>query len=129
MAGIPVLLLVGNHDISPASGRAHTLQEFNTLQVPKVRVLDKPELLKPADLWNLPLQVLSLPWVFRSTIMAALQLSADENDTVNEEIEKRITMLLENRMQELDPQLPTIFHRPRFGAGCCLRQRTHRDAG
>ncbi len=109
MAGIPVLLLVGNHDISPASGRAHTLQEFDTLQVPKVRVLHKPELLKPADLWDLPLQVLSLPWVFRSTIMAALQLSVDENDTVNEEIEKRISMLLENRLQELDPQLPTIF--------------------
>ena len=27
-AGIPTLLLIGNHDISPASGRAHTLQEF-----------------------------------------------------------------------------------------------------
>jgi exonuclease SbcD len=109
MAGIPVLLLVGNHDISPASGRAHTLQEFDTLQVPNVRVLHKPELLKPVDLWGLPLQVLSLPWVFRSTLMATLQLSVDENDTVNEEIEKRVTLLLENRMQELDPQLPTIF--------------------
>jgi len=85
MAGIPVLLLVGNHDISPS------------------------ELLKPADLWGLPLQVLSLPWVFRSTLMAALQLSVEDNDSVNEEIEKRITVLLENRMQELDPQLPTIF--------------------
>ena len=42
-AGIPTLLLVGNHDISPASGRAHTLQEFDTLQVPKVRVLFKRE--------------------------------------------------------------------------------------
>ncbi|MEL7590624.1 MAG: exonuclease SbcCD subunit D [Anaerolineaceae bacterium] len=109
MAGIPVLLLVGNHDISPASGRAHTLQEYDTLKVPKVRVLHKPELLKPADLWGLPLQVLSLPWVFRSTLMAALQLSVEDNDSVNEEIEKRITVLLENRMQELDPQLPTIF--------------------
>ena len=109
MAGIPVLLLVGNHDISPSSGRAHTLQEYDTLKVPKVRVLDKPELLKPADLWGLPLQVLSLPWVFRSTLMAALQLSVEDNDSVNEEIEKRITVLLENRMQELDPQLPTIF--------------------
>ena len=109
MAGIPVLLLVGNHDISPAPGRAHTLQEYDTLKVPKVRVLHKPELLKPADLWGLPLQVLSLPWVFRSTLMAALQLSVEDNDSVNEEIEKRITVLLENRMQELDPQLPTIF--------------------
>jgi len=109
MAGIPLLLLVGNHDLSPASGRAHTLQEFDTLQVPKVRVIQKPELLKPADLWGLPLQVLALPWVFRSSLMATLQLSPGDGDAVNEELEKRIATILEARMQELDPALPTIL--------------------
>ncbi|HET8564359.1 MAG TPA: metallophosphoesterase [Candidatus Binatia bacterium] len=33
-AHIPTLLLVGNHDLSPALGRAHAIQEFDTLQVP-----------------------------------------------------------------------------------------------
>jgi len=108
-ADIPALLLVGNHDISPASGRAHTLQEFDTLQVPKVRVLYKPELLKPADLWGLQLQVLSLPWVFSSSLVAALGLSAVEEDTVHEEIEKRLTTILQARMDELDPALPTVL--------------------
>lgn len=108
-ADIPALLLVGNHDISPASGRAHTLQEFDTLQVPKVRVLYKPELLKPVDLWGLQLQVLSLPWVFRSSLVAALGLSAVEEDTVHEEIEKRLTTILQARMDELDPALPTVL--------------------
>jgi len=108
-ADIPALLLVGNHDISPASGRAHTLQEFDTLQVPKVRVLYKPELLKPVDLWGLQLQVLSLPWVFRSSLVAALGLSAVEEDTVYEEIEKRLTTILQARMEELDPALPTVL--------------------
>ncbi len=41
-AGIPTLLLVGNHDTSPALGRAHTLEPFNTLEVPNVLVLDHP---------------------------------------------------------------------------------------
>ena len=109
MAGIPTLLLVGNHDISPASGRAHTLQEFDTLQVPKVRVLYKPELLKPADLWGLPLQVLAVPWVFRSSLMAALELTAADGDTINEEIERRLTTILQARMEELDPALPTVM--------------------
>ena len=109
MAGIPVLLLVGNHDISPASGRAHTLQEFDTLQVPNVRVLYKPELLKPADLWGLPLQVIALPWVFRSSLMASLQLSPAEGDLVNEELEKRLTIILEEQLDALDPTLPAIL--------------------
>ena len=41
-AGIPTLLLVGNHDLSPALGRAHALAEFNTLEVPHLRVIDRP---------------------------------------------------------------------------------------
>jgi exonuclease SbcD len=108
-AKIPTLLLVGNHDLSPASGRAHTLQEFDTLEVPYVRVLGKPEFLKPADLWDLPLQVLALPWVFRSGLMASLGLEGDEAEKVNQELETRLTEILQNWMGELDPTLPTIL--------------------
>jgi exonuclease SbcD len=66
-ANIPTLLLVGNHDLSPALGRAHALESFDTLDVPNVRVLDKPQFLGPDDLWGLPLQVIALPWVTRSS--------------------------------------------------------------
>lgn len=108
-AKIPTLLLVGNHDLSPASGRAHTLQEFDTLEVPNVRVLGKPEFLKPVDLWGLPLQVLALPWVFRSGLMASLGLEGEEAEKVNQELETRLTEILQNWMNELDPKLPTIL--------------------
>ena len=62
-AGILTLLLTGNHDISPATGRAHAIQEFETLQVPNVLVLNKPQFLTPSDLNDLPVQVLALPWI------------------------------------------------------------------
>src|SRR4030066_1293096 len=38
-AGIPTLLLVGNHDLSPAMGRANAMEEYSTLEVPHVGVL------------------------------------------------------------------------------------------
>src|SRR5512136_421859 len=41
-ASIPTLLLVGNHDLSPAAGRAHALQEFETIPVPHMRVISRP---------------------------------------------------------------------------------------
>ena len=41
-AQIPTLLLVGNHDVSPAAGRAHAIHEFDTLQVPLVHVDFEP---------------------------------------------------------------------------------------
>jgi exonuclease SbcD len=108
-AGIPTLLLVGNHDLAPALGRAHALESFDTLDVPNVRVLDKPAFLKPDDLWGLPLQVLALPWVSRAGIMAALELSAADPNLVYEKIEERLTELIQGWMEEVDPSLPVVF--------------------
>ena len=52
-------------------GRAHAIHEFDTLQVPLVRVISAPCFLRPPDLWDLPLQVIAWPWVSRSGIMAS----------------------------------------------------------
>ncbi len=109
-AGVPVLMLVGNHDLSPAVGRAHALQEFDTLQVPNVRVVAKPSLLTPDELWGLPLQVLALPWVTRSAIMASLNLEAGDIEKVNTALEERLGELVHNWLETgLDPNLPAVL--------------------
>ncbi len=108
-AKIPTLLLVGNHDLSPAVGRAHAIQEFDTLQVPYVKVLSKPELLKPVDLWDLPLQVISMPWISRSGLMASMDMNTSETGEVFSNIEARISGLVEGWLNEADPNLPTVL--------------------
>src|SRR5512140_3543454 len=107
-AKIPTLLLVGNHDLSPAAGRANAIQEFSTLQVPFVRVLDRPEFLSPADLWGLPVQVLAMPWVSRSGFLAAIEMSAGDSSDVFSGIETRIRGLIEEWLEKADPAIPTI---------------------
>jgi exonuclease SbcD len=108
-ARIPTLLLVGNHDLSPALGRAHAIQEFDTLQVPFVRVLQKPEFLTPADLWDLPIQVIAMPWVARSGLMASIDASAVDVRELFARIEDRISGLVEEWIGEADPGLPLIL--------------------
>ena len=108
-AGIPTVLLVGNHDLSPAVGRAHALQEFETLQVPHVHVIGKPCLWGPADLEGLPLQLIGLPWVSRSGLMAALELSGAEPAQVFAEIESRLTELVQGFFERIDPTLPAVL--------------------
>ncbi len=108
-ARIPTLLLIGNHDLSPALGRAHALDPFNTLEVPYVRVIDQPVFLTPKDLNNLPLQVLALPWISRSGMMANLGMSAIDPANLFEELEKRIYSLIDNWLEQADPSLPTIL--------------------
>ena len=109
-AGIRTLLLVGNHDLSPAIGRAHALQEFDTLEVPHVIVLDRPRLLLPADLGGLPLQVLALPWLSRSRMQASLDATETRREKVYEKIEELLGELLKKWLEEdIDPQLPVIL--------------------
>ena len=108
-AGIPTLLLVGNHDTSPALGRAHTLDPFSTLEVPNVLVLDRPTFLRPVDLWGLPLQVIALPWIARSGLIASQEISTADPTTVNQALEERLTVIVQNMLEEADPALPVVL--------------------
>lgn len=108
-AGILTLLLTGNHDISPSTGRAHAIQEFETLEVQHVRVLDTPQFLGPSELEGLPVQVLALPWVSRSGLMASLELEGTDPSKVYEALEERLSELVETWLSEADATLPTIL--------------------
>lgn len=108
-ARIPTLLLVGNHDLSPAFGRAHAVQEFDTLQVPYVRVLAKPQFLSSADLWDLPLQVIALPWITRSNLVALYDLHGEALLEVKTKLEERIHDLVQDWLERADPTLPTVL--------------------
>ena len=108
-AHIPTLLLIGNHDLSPALGRAHAIQEFDTLQVPFVRVLPRPGFLRPMDLWDVPVQVIALPWVSRSGLMASMEASAADLKELFSSIESRISQLVEDWVAEADRSLPLIL--------------------
>ena len=107
-AGIPTFLLVGNHDMSPAAGRAHSIQEFDTLQIPHVRVLQKPSFLS-ADELGLPVQMIAIPYISRSGLMAALDVSGVDKAEVYSEIETRLTDLIKEWLENSDPSLPTIM--------------------
>lgn len=107
-AGIPIFLLVGNHDMSPAAGRANAIQEFDTLQIPHVRVLSKPEFLS-ADALGLPVQMIAMPYISRSGLMAALKVSGVDRAEVYSEIEQRLTDLVMEWLENADQSLPIIM--------------------
>jgi exonuclease SbcD len=108
-AGIRTLLLTGNHDISPATGRAHAIQEFETLEVPNVKVLDKPQFLSADDLGGIPIQVIALPWISRSGLMASLELGGTDPSETYKILGERISDLLENWLDDVDQTLPVIL--------------------
>ncbi len=120
-AGIPTLLLVGNHDLSPALGRAHALDTFATLEVPNVRVLDRPTYLGPDELGGLPLQVIALPWVSHSGLMATLGPGSTERSQAYDQLIQRLIELVNLWLEErIDPRLPVIL-----AAHCSVQGATY----
>lgn len=107
-AGLPTLLLVGNHDVSPATGRAHAIQEFDTLHVPNVRVLAKPAFLSAEEL-GLPVQVIALPWVSKSGMMAYSQMSGEDSEKVYEKLEDLLTEFVGQCFGKIDESFPVIL--------------------
>ena len=107
-AGIRTLLLVGNHDLSPALGRANAIQEFETLEIPHVSVLAKPQFLSAEEL-GLPAQVIAIPWVFRSGLVASTDASPADSSEVLANMEERLTTLVNLWLEKADPALPVIL--------------------
>jgi len=107
-AGIRTLLLVGNHDLSPALGRANAIQEFETLDIPHVTVLAKPQFLSAEEL-GLPAQVIAIPWVSRPELFAAPDDDSSDSSGLVTNIESRITSFVQSCLEQADPNLPTIL--------------------
>lgn len=107
-AGIPTVMLVGNHDVSPASGRANTLQEFATLEVANLHVGDTIRLLGPEAL-GIPAQVITVPWVSRSRMLTREEVSGKSLDDVLALMEDRIVAQIGRCIEAADPALPLIL--------------------
>ncbi|MEM9773275.1 MAG: exonuclease SbcCD subunit D [Chloroflexota bacterium] len=107
-AGIPTVLLVGNHDVARGSGRAHTLQEFKTLEVPHIFVGDRLSLLGPDDL-GIQAQVITVPWISRSALMTLQESAGKSVMEIYAELEEIISGAVARLIAQADPEIPLIL--------------------
>ena len=106
--GIPVFLLVGNHDMPHVIGRATALEIFQTLEVPNVYIGDtlKTHRVETADG---PLQVVAVPWVRRSAFLAKDEARGLNPDQVNEAIQERLARIIQSEADSLDSNVPAVL--------------------
>ncbi|MCS7003029.1 MAG: exonuclease subunit SbcD, partial [Dehalococcoidia bacterium] len=88
-AGIPMYLLVGNHDLPNSANRAHAVEIFDTLKLPNVYVVARGGLIT-IETPSGPAQVFGVPWVFRSSVYKA----EDDRELSIEEVNRRIRQLI-----------------------------------
>ncbi|OUC15224.1 MAG: nuclease [Alkalinema sp. CACIAM 70d] len=107
-AGIPVVLLVGNHDQHSQGSGGASLCIYRTLGVPQVVVGDRLETHRIVTSGG-TVQVLTLPWLNRSTLMTKAEVEGLSMLEVGEVLLDRLRVALEGEIRQLDPALPTIL--------------------
>jgi exonuclease SbcD len=105
---IPVFLLVGNHDMPNAAGHADSLDIFRTLEVPGVTVARRPDLFTVATRQG-PLQIIALPWVTRSTLLAREDFKSAGLDEINALMLERLQRIVDELLTRCDPSIPTLM--------------------
>ena len=110
-AGIPTVLVAGNHDTPSALGRAITVEIFATLEVENVYVAKRPEVIL-VETKDGPVQIVALPWVTRSALLVRDEYKNRSLEEINQLILEKATNIVEGPdglISQLDPALPTIL--------------------
>jgi len=105
---IPTFLLVGNHDLPNAIGRATSTEIFDTLAVKNVYVSNRP------DIYRIPtasgiIQIASLPWLRRSALLSKEETKNLNFDQIKERLQQVLTNVIATNATKLDPTLPSIL--------------------
>ncbi len=107
-SGIPIFLLIGNHDLPNAIGKATTTEIFDTLTVKNVYVSNRPGVYRiptPSGI----VQVASLPWLRRSALLTKEDTKNLTFEQINQRLQAAMTEVIAAKAKELDPELPAVL--------------------
>ena len=118
-AGIPVFLLVGNHDLPAAVSRATSLEIFGTLlsrengELGGVYMGGKPATHVVPTAAG-PVQIVALPWLTPGRFLALEGMTGPDGrsltiDQVLERMEEAVSRFVQEQGEALDPGLPSIL--------------------
>jgi len=107
-AGIPTVLLVGNHDQHAQGQGGASLCIYRTLGVPGFVVGDRLETHRIQTAHG-PVQVITLPWLTRSTLLTRPDAEGLAMGEVNQLLIDRLRVALEGEIRQLDPEIPTVL--------------------
>jgi DNA repair protein SbcD/Mre11 len=106
-AGIPTVLLTGNHDIPNALGRATSLDIYDALALNQVRVVTKPERFVLSTKAG-PLQVVALPWLHRNRFLEGEDVREKSADEIEKDLAETVEGWLDRQAAALDPAIPAV---------------------
>lgn len=107
-AGVPVVILVGNHDLPNTVGKAHAVEIFATLSLPGVTVISQPGM-HLLDTAVGRVQVVGLPYITRSFLLSREEYKDQPIEVVNRLLVTKAEEILRQFATQVDPSLLAIL--------------------
>jgi exonuclease SbcD len=107
-AGVPVVLLVGNHDLPTMTQRATTVDIFSTLDVPNV-VVGREYEVHTIETRSGPVQVATVPYPVRQRLLVDEVYRGLSIEELDKALQRIVTGTIEGLKRELIPDIPTIL--------------------
>jgi len=107
-AGIPTVLLVGNHDQHSQGVGGASLAIYRSLAVPNFTVGDAIATYQISTAAG-DIQIITLPWITRSTLLTKTETEGFSMMEVSQFLIDRLQVVIEGEIRKLDPQLPTVL--------------------
>jgi exonuclease SbcD len=105
---VPVVILVGNHDIPNTVGKAHAVEIFETLGLSGVTVVGQPGLhLIETAIGRV--QVVGLPYITRSFLLSREEYKDQPIEEINRILVEKAEEILRQFATQIDPALPAIL--------------------
>ena len=107
-AGIPVVIVVGNHDHPLSFGKANALDVFGELPIDGFHVFSKPESMV-LQTKSGPVQIVGIPWPTRNNVAAKKAHQFKKSSDITKYLSTQVSKIIAKFAQELDPDMPAVL--------------------
>ena len=107
-AGIPLVIVVGNHDNPLSFGKANSLDIFEQFPVNHFHVIAKPKSFV-LQTKSGPVQIVGIPWPTRNTISVSKKHALKAAVELTEYISQAVGQLIKAHAEKLDPTIPAVL--------------------
>ncbi|MBP6085521.1 exonuclease SbcCD subunit D [Candidatus Gracilibacteria bacterium] len=102
-----VVLLVGNHDLPNIEHKAHTLEIYRSLDLPRVTVSKKIEKLQ-IDTKSGPVEIVTWPWLTRNFLLKNEQYKGKTIEEIDQVLMDKASQLFLSLLDQLTPGIPHL---------------------
>lgn len=107
-AGIPIVIVVGNHDNPLSFGKAHALDIFGEMPLDGFHIVDKPRVITLTTKHG-PINIVGIPWPTRNTVTLAEKHINITTTEITQYISRAVVRIIEQIANELDPAIPAVL--------------------